>query len=103
MRTCAYSFIKRLKSIAQHIGYEGQYNFALNFSGIRFMALPEFGGYALSHIDPQFWSESDLEIGPLSYEEINPEHITKDLCDRVWQAFGYEQEPFLKNGKFTVT
>jgi hypothetical protein len=48
------------------------------------------------------WTKDDLEIGPLVFTDIDEVTIAKTLGDRIWQSFGFEYEPYFKDGVFTL-
>ncbi len=95
-----YSFIKRLKEISQLLGYESPYTIQVTLFGINGVVLPQFHHRSIGFNQTRPWSEINLELPPLTFENISPEIIAKELTDRIWQAFGYEHEPYFKNGQF---
>lgn len=95
-----YSFIKKLKALSNFIGYDSPYCFTVSLLNIEGM---EFQEDQLSSPwnGSKICDTQSLEIGPLIYESINPEIIAKELADRIWQAFGFEQEPYFKGGSLS--
>jgi len=92
----AKSFLGRLKAIRDYLGYDGQCSISLSLLNIRGMGLKQYiqgRGYIK---DDKIWEKPHLEIKPMTFESIEPISITKTLCDRIWQSFGYEKEPFYK-------
>ena len=59
--------------------------------------------------DPRFertvaWPDVDLEIEPITADSLeHPDRIAKNLLDRVWQAFGFDEAPlFDADGNFNA-
>lgn len=97
-----YSFINRLKTIVSTIGYDAPYIFSINLFHIKNFALPEHhhnARLAPTH-NSRVWEKESLELPLITFETIDPKIITKDLCDRIWQAYGYENEPYFIDGNF---
>ena len=94
-----YSFVRRGQEIYGHIGYDGPVVVAVQLFNIRSLALaPGPSERMLSELES--WHEYSLEIEPQVFDYIDPDVITKRICDRIWQAFGYENEPISVNGVF---
>lgn len=94
-----YSFVKKLKQMVDTIGYEGTYSIGLSLYNVEGIVLPESHHSATFSEGYNIWKDEHLEIEPLTYETIEPEIIARELLDRVWQAFGFEHEPYyLGNG-----
>lgn len=92
-----YNFLRRLKAIMNILGYAGPYAISLNLLNIPTFALAKFRSNAIFG-EYQQWDDQHVPIGPLVYESINPGVIAKELCDRFWQAFGFEGEPYFQDG-----
>ena len=94
------SFLKKVQAVMSEIGYEAPMSYSialLNISGFVLYDGNE-GGFHHSH---SIWRDGEnIEIEPITYEFLKPEYIAKELCDRLWQAFGFEGEPYYKDGKF---
>lgn len=101
-----YSFLKQVRQIKDHLSCHGQYLvcvFLLNIKnhGLR-QYKPNTFGYNDNLKPANVWQRNNLEIGPLSFEHIDPKKITKLIGDRIWQSFGYEKEPFFENDKLNL-
>ncbi len=96
-----YSFIKKVKVLTDQAGYDGPYSFSLSMFGIRGYVLPK-ERQAGHYIQRSFneYADKDLEIDFETFDVVDPEKITKYLCDRIWQAFGFEEEPYYKGTEF---
>ncbi len=94
------SFLKKIQIVMSEIGYEAPMSYSvalLNISGFVLYDGKE-GGFHHSHA---IWRDGgNIEIEPITFEFLKPEYIAKELCDRLWQAFGFEGEPYYKDGKF---
>lgn len=96
-----YSFTKRLNSLLEIIGYEGSYAISVSLSNINGFSLSKYRPSALfATREIGTWGENDLDIPIEVFEDLNPERMTKYIADRIWQAFGFEHEPFFENGVF---
>lgn len=96
-----YSFINRLRSILEIIHYESPYHIKIVFHNIKGLVLPKFKRSSLFRYDHyKQWEEGDLIIEPITYESIIPNKIVKELSDRVWNAFGFDHEPYFDGQKF---
>jgi len=96
-----HSFISQLNQIKEYIGYEGQYLINVSFLNIKNFGLRKLKpGNIMYSMDFKVWGKVNLEIGPLAFDNINVNKMTKNICDRIWRSFGYENEPFSGNGEF---
>lgn len=94
-----HSFARRAQEIYEFIGYDGPAVVTVQLLNISSLALaPAVSERMLSKLEP--WQEYSLEIEPQVFDYIHPDLITKRICDRIWQAFGYENEPVSANGVF---
>jgi hypothetical protein len=95
------SFVKQVKQIKEHIGYEGSYLLGVSFINIKDHGLRKLRpDDIMFDFDLEVWEERHLIIEPIVFENINPNSITKFIADRIWQSFKYEQEPLSEDGKF---
>lgn len=96
-----YSFFQQVQQIMGHINYEGQL--------LVFMNLYNVGGVHLRKYreeepfpEASNWTKNHLELGPMVFEAPDADKITKVLCDRLWQAYGFEQEPLFQNDTLNI-
>lgn len=94
-----YSFLSQLKQLGDYFGYNGQYLVFVKLFGIQGFGLKPYKHKSFMN-SVSIWNEFSLEINSIVINEVNPEEITKQLSDRLWQAFGFENEPYYKDGKF---
>jgi len=99
-----FSFTKQLKQIYSHIGYNGQIYIYCDFYNIKNFGIRKFQEDASISLMLNLarWTKDDLEIGPLVFTDIDEVTIAKTLGDRIWQSFGFEYEPYFKDGVFTL-
>ena len=98
-----FSFVKQVKQIYSYIGYDGLvYIFCglYNIKGFSIRPHQE-SQYNLIH-ELQIWNSDHLEIGPVAFTEIDDVVIAKTFGDRIWQSFGYEQEPYFNGRVFSL-
>jgi hypothetical protein len=95
-----HSFMARARVIHDHIGYQGSILIWMRLANIRGIGLWPYVGERMLDGELLLWGDSNLDIDGLIFEFSDPDLMTKVLCDRVWQAFGLESEPFSNNGHF---
>ena len=94
-----YTFLIKVQALMKEVGYDAPMSFSINLININGFALSEPEGRSES-----IWSDgSQVIIEPLTFEFLLPEIIAKELCDRLWQAFGFEESPHFKLGKLDFT
>jgi hypothetical protein len=93
------SFCNRVQSINSHLGQDTQYAIGIELHRVSSYYLPE-SGLRGSQYHVKRWDEEEIIIDPIVLDTMDPVKITKELGDRVWQAFGFEEEPFYKEGNF---
>lgn len=87
-----YSFFEMYKSILDVIGYDGAISFYCDLHAV--------GGTKLWQNYPFITSvdkngqRGEVSIGPISAEYCDPVANTELLCERIWQAYGYDSHPF---------
>jgi len=94
-----YTFLLKVKALMEEVGYDAPMSFSINLVNTNSFALSEPEGRSES-----IWSDGNqVIIEPLTFEFLLPEVIAKELCDRLWQAFGFEESPHFKLGKLDFT
>ncbi len=96
-----FRFVRKVELMLKEIGYDAPMSFSLNLLNIKGFALRGGNERSSQYHSPFLYSESSIEVEPLTYEFIDATTITKDLCDRVFQAYGFEETPYYENGRFT--
>lgn len=97
------SFFRMLKKIKEYLGVEEDHLAFVSLFNIRDYSLkrhrPQAIGYAGSEI--AVWDKDHLEIPALQINLArSPDDLAKIFCDRIWQAFSYEDSPMFENGVF---
>ncbi len=96
-----HTFLKKLKAVMDIIGYDGQYMINLSLLNVRDKGLSQYRHDAIFSSEFEVYTtDAHIEVEPLIYENIDPAVIAKELLDRVWQAYGFEHEPYFDNGDF---
>lgn len=89
------SFLNKLKLISNYLNEETQYSIFIKFLNTKKMIMkPYRQGIDLTEHYYNVWERNDLIIEPMTFEFVDPVLMTKEVCDRVWQAFGYEKQPY---------
>ena len=91
-----YSFCNKLKQITKEIGYNGPFQISLHLFNVNNHKLKQYKVSAINR-NSNKWNKDNLEISPIVFEFVDSKKIAKTLCDRLWQAFGYENEPFFND------
>ncbi len=93
------SFLRQVKNLKQYFAYEGQYLITLSLFNIQGFGLRECRigttGYYVESLGK--WHKQNLEFKPFVFEDIIPGIAGKEICDRIWQAFGFESTPYYEN------
>jgi len=97
-----YCFIKEVKQIYAHLGFDGQTLIYFSFYNIF--------GYCLKkklstwNIPGELgvWHKSNLEIKPITFMGLDEVKVTKIIADRIWQSFGFDNEPFIVDGELKI-
>ncbi|HEY5029848.1 MAG TPA: ATP-binding protein [Candidatus Angelobacter sp.] len=95
-----HSFMTKARALYDYIGYQGPLLICARLANIREIGLWPYAGERMHDGELLFWGEGTLDIDGLVFEFVDANLMTKILCDRVWQAFGLESEPFSNNGQF---
>lgn len=97
-----FSFIQKLKNIYNYIGYDGSVCLFFGLYNITNFGLYPYKDGAIGNGSHNLvkWNSNSLEIDNLVFNEIDENKITKIIGDRIWQSFGFEQEPYFEAGVF---
>lgn len=101
-----YSFFDQLSTISQTLGLDTQFIVMCSLLNIEGHGLikwrPGTTGYDERNLN--VWKKKDLIIGPLSFEFIDKVKVTKQVTDRIWQAFNHENsDNFYIDGNFDTS
>jgi len=96
-----YSFFKQCNQIYSYYGYDGQVYVYCSFINIKNFGLKKYRAGSIGGFnDLARWRKDNLDIKPIAFTEIDEIKIAKTLSDRIWQSFGFEGEPYLRDGAF---
>lgn len=98
-----YSLTKQAKQIYSYLGYDGQIIVSYSLFNIKDLGLQKYRpGVGSFFGDLVRWRKDNLELPPIVFTEIDDVIIAKTIGDRVWQSFGFENEPFFEGRDFRV-
>lgn len=97
------SFFQMLKKLKDYLGIEEDYLAFVSLFNIRDYSLkrhrPQAIGYSGGEIS--IWDKAHLEIPAIQINSSrSADDLAKIFCDRIWQAFSYEESPMFENGVF---
>lgn len=98
----ALTFFMLLNRIKENYGFDDAYISFISLFNIEGVGLVEH--FSMSRIymrDPIKWKKKNLEIAPLQIDlRQSSEDIAKQFSDRLWQAFGFNENTVIRSGKF---
>jgi len=98
-----FSLARQAKQIYSYLGYDGQIFVSCSLFYIQNLGLRKYRPRAIGGFqDLARWRKDHLEIQPLVFTEIDDVKIAKTIGDRIWQSFGFENEPFFDGRDFRV-
>jgi len=99
-----YSFTRQIKQIYSYLGYDGPVYIFCSLYNVANLGLREYAYdvHGITNRSLERWSQENLEIDTLVFTEINEINIAKTIGDRIWQSFGFENEPYFKDNIFTL-
>ncbi len=95
-----YSFFDKYKRVMEVIGYGGPFICTAGLSRVDTLHLngnPETEHYFQELAEP---AQGTMILDNLVFESIDSLKITKEICDRIWQSYGFENEPYITGDEF---